>query len=79
MAKNHGSSVKNDKQYEGLRDKGMSKERAAKISNANAGSGNAASKKGGKNSGGGGSSGGGGGGSKKQKAEAGRKGGKASS
>jgi hypothetical protein len=48
MAKDHGSSVKNDKQYEGLRKKGMSKERAAKISNANAGSGNAASKKGGK-------------------------------
>lgn len=33
MAKDHGSSVKNDKQYEGLRKKGMSKERAAKISN----------------------------------------------
>jgi hypothetical protein len=77
MAKDHGSSVKNDKQYEGMRKKGMSKERAAKISNANAGSGNAASKKGGKNSGGGG--GGGGGGSKSQKAAAGRKGGKASS
>ena len=71
MAKDHGSSVKNDKQYEGLRKKGMSKERAAKISNANAGSDNAASKKGGKNSGGGG-------GSKKQKAAAGRKGGKKS-
>jgi len=78
VAKDHGSSVKNDKQYEGLRKKGMSKERAAKISNANAGSGNAASKKGGKNSGGGGSSNGGGG-TKKQKAAAGRKGGKASS
>ena len=25
MAKDHGSSVKNDKQYEGLRKKGMSK------------------------------------------------------
>ena len=25
MAKDHGSSVKNDKQYEGLREKGMSK------------------------------------------------------
>ena len=34
MAKNHGSSVKNDKQYEGLRKKGMSKERAAKIANS---------------------------------------------
>jgi hypothetical protein len=33
MAKDHGSSVKNDKQYEGLRKKGMSKERAAKIAN----------------------------------------------
>jgi hypothetical protein len=34
MAKDHGSSVKDDKQYEGLRKKGMSKERAAKIANA---------------------------------------------
>ena len=51
MAKDHGSSIKNDKQYEGLREKGMSKQRAAAISNANAGSDNAASKKGGKNSG----------------------------
>ena len=51
MAKDHGSSVKNDKQYEGLRKKGMSKKRAAKISNANAGSGNSASKKGGKKGG----------------------------
>jgi hypothetical protein len=34
MAKDHGSSVKNDKQYEGLRKKGMSKERAAKIANS---------------------------------------------
>ena len=77
MAKDHGSSVKDDKQYEGLRKKGMSKERAAKISNANAGSDNAASKKGGKKSGGGG--GGGQGGSKSQKAAAGRKGGRKSS
>ena len=38
MAKDHGPSVKNDKQYEGLRKKGMSKERAAAIANANAGS-----------------------------------------
>jgi len=73
MAKDHGPSVKKDKQYEGLRKKGMSKERAAKISNANAGSDNAASKKGGKKSGGGG-----GGGSKSQKAAAGRKGGRKS-
>jgi hypothetical protein len=66
MAKDHGSSVKDDKRYEGLRKKGMSKERAAKIANS-AGS----SKRGGENSGGGGS--------KQQKREAGRKGGKASS
>ena len=33
IAKDHGSSVKDDKQYEGLRKKGMSKERAAKIAN----------------------------------------------
>jgi hypothetical protein len=71
MAKDHGSSVKNDKQYEGLRKKGMSKERAAKIANTPN-----ASSKGGKNSGGGSS---GGGGSKSQKAAAGRKGGKKSS
>ena len=48
MAKDHGSSVKNDKQYEGLRKKGMSKERAAKIANTPG-----ASKKGGKKSHGG--------------------------
>ena len=65
MAKDHGPSVKNDKQYEGLRDKGMSKERAAKIANTPN-----ASSKGGKNSGGGGT--------KKQKSEAGKKGGKKS-
>lgn len=45
MAKNHGNSIKNDKQYEGLRKKGMSKQRAAKIANTPN-----ASKKGGKNS-----------------------------
>ena len=66
MAKDHGSSVKNDKQYEGLRKKGMSKERAAKIANSSG-----SSKKGGENSGGGGS--------KSQKQKAGRKGGKKSS
>lgn len=31
MAKDHGPSIKNDKQYEGLRRKGMSMERAARI------------------------------------------------
>ncbi|HEV7677902.1 MAG TPA: hypothetical protein VGQ42_04990 [Candidatus Dormibacteraeota bacterium] len=48
--KQHGSSVKNPKQYEGLRDKGMSKERAAAISNANAGNKGESSRKGGRNS-----------------------------
>jgi hypothetical protein len=48
MAKDHGPSVKNDKQYEAMRDEGMSKEKAARIANANAaGSGNEASEKGG--------------------------------
>jgi hypothetical protein len=46
MAKDHGPSVKSDKQYEGLRKKGMSKERAAKIANTPG-----ASRKGGKKSG----------------------------
>ena len=69
MAKDHGSSVKNDKQYEGLRKKGMSKSRAAKIANTPN-----ASKKGGKKSGGGG----GGGGSKQGQRKGGRKGGKKS-
>jgi hypothetical protein len=68
VAKDHGSSVKNDKQYEGLRKKGMSKQRAASIANSPN-----ASKKGGKNSGGNSS-----GGSKSQKRAAGREGGKKS-
>jgi hypothetical protein len=75
VAKDHGSSVKNDKQYEGLRKKGMSKERAARIANDPN-----SSKKGGKSSGSGtrrnSTSQGG---TKAQKAAAGRKGGKASS
>jgi Rho termination factor, N-terminal domain len=33
MAKDHGSSVKDDKQYEKLRKKGESKEKAARIAN----------------------------------------------
>ncbi len=33
MAKDHGKSIKNDAQYEALREKGMSKEKAARISN----------------------------------------------
>jgi hypothetical protein len=67
MAKDHGSSVKNDKQYEGLRKKGMSKQRAASIANSSE-----SSKKGGERSGKGK------GGSKSQKRAAGREGGKES-
>ncbi|MGO1520168.1 MAG: DUF7218 family protein [Sphingobacterium sp.] len=33
MTKNHGKSIKNNAQYEALRDKGMRKEKAARISN----------------------------------------------
>ncbi len=77
VAKDHGSSVKNDKQYEGLRKKGMSKSRAAAISNSPG-----ASSRGGKSSGSSQSSrssGSGSGGNQAQKKEAGRKGGKKSS
>jgi hypothetical protein len=70
MAKDHGSSVKDDKQYEGLRKKGMSKERAAKIANAKD-----SSKHGGQQSGKGGDSSQGG--TTAQKKKAGAKGGKA--
>ena len=63
MAKDHGPSVKNDKQYEGLRKKGMSKERAAKIANTQD-----ASSKGGKKS-----TGGSGGGTKEGQRKGGRK------
>jgi hypothetical protein len=81
MAKDHGPSVKDDKQYEGLRTKGMNKSRAAAIANAPD-----ASSKGGKQSGSAQgstqsrqSSGSGSGGNRAQKAAAGRKGGKKSS
>jgi hypothetical protein len=66
------SNVKNEKQYEALKDKGMSKERAAKIANSEG-----ASSRGGKSSGRGGDSSQGG--TTAQKKKAGRKGGKASS
>lgn len=33
MAKNHANSVKDDEQYERLREEGMSKEKAARIAN----------------------------------------------
>ena len=65
------ANVKNEKQYEALKDKGMSKERAAKIANSPG-----ASKRGGKSSGSGGDSSQGG--TTAQKKKAGRKGGKAS-
>ena len=64
------ANVKNEKQYEALKDKGMSKERAAKIANSPD-----ASKHGGKKSGSGGNSKQGG--TSAQKKAAGRKGGKA--
>jgi len=64
-------SVKNEKQYEALKRKGMSKERAARIANSPG-----ASSRGGKKSGSGGSSKQGG--TTAQKKNAGRKGGKAS-
>ena len=80
MAKDHGPSVKDDKQYEGLRKKGMSKQRAAAIANDPE-----SSSKGGKRSGSGQSSsrsrkssGSGRGGNRAQKQAAGRKGGKKS-
>jgi hypothetical protein len=45
--KNHGSSVKDNKTYEGLRKSGASKEKAARVANAKAGGGSP-SRKGGK-------------------------------
>jgi hypothetical protein len=64
------ANVKNEKQYEALKDKGMSKQRAARIANSPG-----ASSRGGKSSGSGGSSSQGG--TTAQKKAAGRKGGKA--
>src|SRR5438132_344672 len=68
------ANVKNEKQYEALKDKGMSKQRAAKIANSPG-----ASSRGGKKSGSGNSSRSSSkqGGTTQQKKEAGRKGGKA--
>jgi hypothetical protein len=64
------ANVQNEKQYEALKDKGMSKERAARIANSPS-----ASSRGGKKSGSGGNSSQGG--TTAQKKAAGRKGGKA--
>ena len=65
------ANIKNEEQYEALKDKGMSKERAAKIANSPD-----ASKHGGERSGSGGNAKQGG--TTAQKKAAGRKGGKAS-
>ncbi|MEM6726875.1 MAG: Rho termination factor [Pseudomonadota bacterium] len=48
MAKDHGSSIKDDDTYEALREDGASKEKAARIANAQASSEMSPSKKGGK-------------------------------
>lgn len=47
MTKNHGNQIKNDKQYESLRDQGYSKEKAARIANTDS---HEAGKKGGSSS-----------------------------
>ncbi|WP_375261704.1 Rho termination factor N-terminal domain-containing protein [Palleronia sp.] len=48
MTKDHGPSIKDDETFEALRDKGMSKEKAARISNAQANEDMHPSKEGGK-------------------------------
>lgn len=45
MAKDHGKQIKDDSKYEALRDKGMSKQKAARIANS---PGSETGKKGGK-------------------------------
>jgi hypothetical protein len=70
---NKRPSVKNERQYERLKEKGMSKERAARVANSPG-----ASSRGGKKSGSGGRSSSRQGGTTAQKKAAGRKGGKAS-
>lgn len=47
MTKDHGPSIKNDEVYESLREDGASKEKAARIANAQANSDQSPSKKGG--------------------------------
>ena len=47
MAKDHGPSVKDDRLYEKLREEGESKEKAARIANANAQPGRDPSREGG--------------------------------
>jgi hypothetical protein len=72
MPQGRSANVKNEKQYEALKDKGMSKGRAARIANSPG-----ASSRGGKKSGSGSDSSQGG--TTAQKKRAGRKGGKAAS
>jgi hypothetical protein len=48
MTKDHGTQIKDDAKYEALRQKGMSKEKAARISNAQANPNMHPSEKGGK-------------------------------
>ena len=48
MARDHGPSVKNDRTYEALRDKGASKSKAARIANAQAREGKEPSRRGGR-------------------------------
>ena len=48
MAKTHGPSIKDDETYQALREDGASKEKAARIANAQASDDQAPSKKGGK-------------------------------
>ena len=71
---NKSSNVKNEKQYEALKDKGMSKERAAKIANSSGSSSRGGKKSGSSSSSRSNSSQGG---TTAQKKAAGRKGGKA--
>ena len=42
MQKDHGPSIKDDEQYEALRDEGVSKEKAARIANASSNEGRSA-------------------------------------
>lgn len=48
MSKSHGPSIKDDETYEALREDGASKEKAARIANAQAADNQSPSKKGGK-------------------------------
>jgi NTP pyrophosphatase (non-canonical NTP hydrolase) len=48
MAKDHGPQIKDDRTYEALREDGASKEKAARIANAQADSDRSPGKKGGK-------------------------------